>query len=173
MTDEQNIISENVLLSLLFSLKMFEATKICYCFPCSLRVLKDQISLSSHDAKIIKYFYFSCNSIFGTFIFVFPFHRNVVCLFRENFYDLCVFIISVSKSQNIQKKKRKKKKKSIMLWLCHNTFFLFWNLHVCATLQPCYHGQNWLNTVLEEKKKKKKKKKKNIPTIPTFHDWNS
>ena len=28
---------------------------------------------------------------------------------------------------------------------------LFWNL--CATFQPCYHGQTWLNTVSEKRKK--------------------
>ena len=80
--------SENALLSLLFSPKMFEVTKYCNSFPRSLGLCKNQISLiwvaTSH--KFIKYFYFSCNSFLGTFILVFPFPGNVVVLlFRENF----------------------------------------------------------------------------------------
>ena len=34
--------------------------------------------------KFMKYFYFSCNSFFGTFILAFPFLSNAVLLFREN-----------------------------------------------------------------------------------------
>ena len=46
----------------------------------------------------MKYFYFSCNSVFGTFILVFPYHGDVVLLFREN----CFLILSFSKSENTQ-----------------------------------------------------------------------
>ena len=46
----------------------------------------------------MKYFYFSCNSFFGTFILVFPYNGDVVLLFREN----CFLILSFSKSENIQ-----------------------------------------------------------------------
>ena len=43
--------------------------------------------------KFIKYFYYSCNSYFGTFILVCPVHGNVVYLFRENFVCLlCLFL---------------------------------------------------------------------------------
>ena len=41
--------------------------------------------------KFIKYFYFSCNSFFEMFILVFPFHGNIVLLFRENFGSLYLF----------------------------------------------------------------------------------
>ena len=47
--------------------------------------------------KFMKYFYFSCNSFFGTFILVCPYHGDVVLLFREN----CFLIISFSKSEKI------------------------------------------------------------------------
>ena len=46
--------SENVLLSLLFSKKMFEVTKNCNFFPPS---LGDQLNLSIQDAKVYKIFY--------------------------------------------------------------------------------------------------------------------
>ena len=45
--------------------------------------------------KFIKYFTFSCNSFFGTFILVFPFHGNVVLLFRENFVCLLYLFLSL------------------------------------------------------------------------------
>ena len=46
--------------------------------------------------KFMKYFYFSCNSFFGTFILVLPYHGDIVLLFREN----CFLILSFSKSEN-------------------------------------------------------------------------
>ena len=46
----------------------------------------------------MKYFYFNCNSFFGTFILVFPYHGDVVLLFRENWF----LILSFSKSENTQ-----------------------------------------------------------------------
>ena len=90
----------NALLSLLFSPKMFEVTKICNFFPCSfclLGILKNQISLiwAATMQKFIKYFYFSCNSFFGTYILAFPFHGNVVLLFRENFVCLLYLFLSL------------------------------------------------------------------------------
>ena len=46
--------------------------------------------------KLIKYyFYFSCNSFFGTFILVFPFHGNVVLFFRETFVCLLYLFLSM------------------------------------------------------------------------------
>ena len=48
--------------------------------------------------KFMKYFYFSCNSCFGTFSLVFPYHGDVVLLSSEN----CFLIISFSKSENTQ-----------------------------------------------------------------------
>ena len=45
--------------------------------------------------KFMKYFYFSCNSFFGTFILVFPYHGDVVLLFREN----CFLILSFSMTE--------------------------------------------------------------------------
>ena len=87
------LFSENALLSLLFSPKMFEVTKNCNFFPrslCSLGVSKNQINLNwaATMQKFKNYFYFSCNSFFGTFILVFLFHGNVVLLFREKFASL-------------------------------------------------------------------------------------
>ena len=87
------LFSENALLSLLFSPKMFEVTKNCNFFPrslCSLGVSKNQINLNwaATMQKFKNYFYFSCNSFFGTFILVFLFHGNVVLLFREKFVSL-------------------------------------------------------------------------------------
>ena len=41
--------------------------------------------------KFLKYFYFSYNSFFGTFILAFPFHGNVLLLFREN--SLCLLYL--------------------------------------------------------------------------------
>ena len=105
------LFSENALLSLLVSPKMFEVTKNCNFFPRSLEVCKKWINIIWAVTMLIKYFYFSCNSFFGTFILVFPYHGDIVLLFREN----CSLILSFSKSENTQ----------------------------------------------------------NIPTIPTFHDWNS
>ena len=49
--------------------------------------------------KFIKYFYFSGNSFFGTLFLVFPFHGNVVLLFRKK-QQLCLLNISFSKSEN-------------------------------------------------------------------------
>ena len=46
----------------------------------------------------MKYFYFSCNFFFGTFILVFHYNGDVVLLFREN----CFLILSFSKSENTQ-----------------------------------------------------------------------
>ena len=48
--------------------------------------------------KLMKYFYFSCNSFFETFILVFPYLGDIVLLFREN----CFLILSFSKSENSQ-----------------------------------------------------------------------
>ena len=48
--------------------------------------------------KFMKYFYFSCNFFFGTFILVFPYHGDIVLLFRENYF----LILSFSKSENTQ-----------------------------------------------------------------------
>ena len=48
--------------------------------------------------KFMKYFYFSCKSFFGTFIWVFPYHGDVVLLFSEN----CFLILSFSKSEDTQ-----------------------------------------------------------------------
>ena len=45
--------------------------------------------------KFIKYFYFSCNSFFGTFVLVFSFHAVVVLLFRENFVCLLYLFLSL------------------------------------------------------------------------------
>ena len=47
--------------------------------------------------KFIKYFYFSCKYmyLFGTFILVFPFHGNVVLLFRENFACILNLFLSL------------------------------------------------------------------------------
>ena len=58
--------SENALLSLLFSPKMFEVTKNCNFFPRSLEVCKNWINLirAVTMEKFMKYFYFSCNSFF-------------------------------------------------------------------------------------------------------------
>ena len=79
---------------------MFEVTKNCNFFPRSLEVCKNWINLiwAVMMLKFKKYFYFSCNSCFGTFILVFPYHGNVVLLFRENGF----LIISFSKSENTQ-----------------------------------------------------------------------
>ena len=46
----------------------------------------------------MKYFYFNCNSFFGTFILVFPYHGDVVLLLREKSF----LILSFSKSENTQ-----------------------------------------------------------------------
>ena len=48
--------------------------------------------------KFMKYFYFIYNSCFGTFILVFPYHGDIVLLFRENRF----LILSFSKSENTQ-----------------------------------------------------------------------
>ena len=48
--------------------------------------------------KLMKYFYFNCNSFFGTFVLVFPYHGDIVLLFREK----CFLILSFSKSENTQ-----------------------------------------------------------------------
>ena len=58
------LFSENVLLSLLFSPKMFEVTKNCIFFPRLLEVCKNWIHLirAVTMQRFIKYFYFSCNS---------------------------------------------------------------------------------------------------------------
>ena len=79
---------------------MFEVTKNCNVFPCSLKVCKNWINLiwAVTMQKFMKYFYFSCNSFFGTFILVFPYHGDIVLLFREN----CFLILSFSKSENTQ-----------------------------------------------------------------------
>ena len=92
--------SENVLLSLHFSPKMFEVTKNCNCFPHSLEVCKNWINLiwAVTMQKFMKYFYFSCNSFFGTFILVCPYYSDIVLLFREN----CFLISSFSMSENTQ-----------------------------------------------------------------------
>ena len=94
------LFSENALLSLLFSPKMFEVTKNCNFFPRSLEVCKNWINIiwAVTMQKFMKYFYFSCNSFFGTFILVFPYHGDIVLLFREN----CFLILSFSKSENTQ-----------------------------------------------------------------------
>ena len=94
------LFSENALLSLLFSPKMFEVTKNCNCFLRSHEVCKNLVNLirAVMMQKFMKYFYFTCNSFFGTFILVFPYHGDVVLLFREN----CFLILSFSKSENIQ-----------------------------------------------------------------------
>ena len=110
------LVSENALLSLPFSPKMFEVTKNCNFFPRSLhlhRVCKSQINLiwAAMMWKFIKYFFFICNSFLWTFILLFSFHGNVVIVQRK----LCLLIISFSKSESI----------------------------------------------------------KNVPSNPTFHDWNS
>ena len=87
-----------------FFLKMpyytyFEVIKHCIFFL-SLASLapslskSDQLYLSSHNAKAYKIFYFSCNSFSGTFILVFPFHGDVVLMFRENF--VCVWYLFLS-----------------------------------------------------------------------------
>ena len=39
----------------------------------------------------IKHFYFSCNSFFETFVFVFTFYGNVVLLFREHLFAYFIF----------------------------------------------------------------------------------
>ena len=51
--------------------------------------------------KFIKYFYFSCNSFFGTFILVFPFYGNVVLLYRENFVCLLYFFFKSENTLNM------------------------------------------------------------------------
>ena len=58
------LFSENALLSLLFSPKMFEVTKNCNFFPRLLEVCKNWINLiwAVTMQKFMKYFYFSCNS---------------------------------------------------------------------------------------------------------------
>ena len=72
--------------------------KLFFFFPRSLRLLgvrKNQINLiwAAMMQKFIKYFFFSCNSFFGTLILVFLSHCNVVLLFRENFVCfLCLFL---------------------------------------------------------------------------------
>ena len=80
--------------------KMYEVTKNCNFFPHSLRSLrryKNQINLIwvAKMQKFIKYFHFSCNSFFCSFILVFPFHSNAVLLFRENFVCLVYFFLSL------------------------------------------------------------------------------
>ena len=45
--------------------------------------------------KFIKNFYLSCISFIETFILVFPFHGNVVLLFRENFVCLLYLFLSL------------------------------------------------------------------------------
>ena len=99
-SDFSLLFSENALLSLLFSPKMFEVTKNCNFFPRSLEVCKNWINLiwAVTMLKFMKYFYFSFNSFFGTFILVFPYHGDIVLLFREN----CFLILSFSKSENTQ-----------------------------------------------------------------------
>ena len=79
---------------------MFEVTKNCNFFPRSLEFCKNWINLiwAVMMQKFMKYFYFSCNSFFGTFILVFPYHGDIVLLFREN----CFLILSFSKSENTQ-----------------------------------------------------------------------
>ena len=96
------LFSENALLSLLFRPKMFEVTKNCNFFPRLLEVCKNWINLirAFTMQKFMKCFYFSCNSFFGTFILVFPYHGDIVLLFREN----CFLILSFFKpeiNQNI------------------------------------------------------------------------
>ena len=94
------LFSENAPLSLLFCPKMLEATKNCIVFlarfPCL--ELKNQIIVSSHNAKVYFFFftfYFSCISFIGTFILVFSFHGNVVLLFRDNFVCLLYLFLSL------------------------------------------------------------------------------
>ena len=48
--------------------------------------------------KFMKQVYFGCKSFFGTFILVFPYHGDIVLLFREN----CFLILSFSKYENTQ-----------------------------------------------------------------------
>ena len=94
------LFTENALLSQLFSPKMFELTKNCNFFSRLLEVCKNWINLilAVMLQMFMKYFYFSCNSFFGTFILVFPYHGDVVLLFRET----CFLISSFSKSENTQ-----------------------------------------------------------------------
>ena len=64
------LFSENALLSLLFSPKMFEVTKNNNFFLHLLGVGKNQIN-SSHVAELYKIFLLSCNSFFGTIFWYF------------------------------------------------------------------------------------------------------
>ena len=85
--------SEIALLSLLFSPKMFEVTKNCNFFPRSLEICKNWINLiwTVTMQKFMKYFYFSCNSFFGTFILVFPYYGDIVLFFKENYFLILSF----------------------------------------------------------------------------------
>ena len=81
-----------------FLVKNVWSVRKLYFFPHSLRLLgvcKNQINIiwAAMMQKFIKYFFFSCNSFFGTLILVFPSHCNVVLLFKENFVCfLCLFL---------------------------------------------------------------------------------
>ena len=99
---------------------MFEMTKNCNVFPRSLGVCKNQINLiwEATMQKFIKYFYFSCNSFFGTFILVFPFHGNIVLLFRENFVCLLCLFLRLKHSEHP-----------------YYPFFSYWNSYFCLLFQ--------------------------------------
>ena len=76
------LFSKNALLSLLFSPKMFEATKNSNFFLHLLGVGKNQI-IAAMLQNFIKYSYFSCNSFFGT-IFWYFLSMVMQCYCSEN-----------------------------------------------------------------------------------------
>ena len=88
------LFSENALLSLLFSPKMFEVIKkIVLLFPRSLGV--EIYLIWAATMQVYKIFHFIWKSFFGTFILAFPFHGNVVLLFRESFVCLLYLFLSL------------------------------------------------------------------------------
>ena len=78
--------------------------------------------------KFMKYFYFSLTLFFGTFILVFPYHGDIVLLFREN----CFLILSFSKSEKTQNIPTIPTFHDLNSYFCPS-FSKFW-----ALLYPCF-----------------------------------
>ena len=95
------LFSENALLSLLFSPKMFEVTKNCNFFPClvcSLGVGKIQINLiyAAVMQKIIKYSYFSFNSFYEDLFWYFLSMVILFCCSEKNLFAYYIVYLFLS-----------------------------------------------------------------------------
>ena len=121
--------------------KCLKWPKIVFFFPRLLEVCKNWINLiwAVTMQMFMKYFYFSCNSCFGTFILVFPYHGDVVLYCSEK----TVFLLYLFLSLKTLRTTLYPYFYDLNSYFCP-TFSKFW-----ALLYPCFFTGGHLNACMQ------------------------